>query len=239
MRSAGGHHADPLSAPQPAILDPHEDDDAEILIVPAVDEQRLQRRIGVARGRRQPGHERLEHVGNAEAGLGADHHRIVGGQADHILDLLLDPLRLGRRQVDLVQHRDDLVMGVDGLIDVGQRLRFDALAGVDHQQTALAGGQAAAHLIGEVDMAGRVHQVEGVGLAVGGLVGEADRLRLDGDAALFLEIHVVEHLAGHLAVGQAAAGLDQPVRERGLAVIDVRDNREVADAFERRVGHGP
>ena len=60
--------------------------------------------------------------------------------------------------------------GVDRLVDIGQRLRLDPLGGIDHQQAALAGGQAAADLVGEVDMAGRVHQVQDVGLAVLGLV---------------------------------------------------------------------
>ena len=69
-------------------------------------------------------------------------------------------------QVDLVEDRHDLVVRLDRLIDIGQRLRLDALAGVDDQQAALAGGEAAADLVGEVDVAGRVHQVEFVGLAV-------------------------------------------------------------------------
>ena len=51
-------------------------------------------------------------------------------------------VRLGGRQVDLVQHRHDLVVVVDGLVDVGQGLGLDALAGVHHQDRALAGGQA-------------------------------------------------------------------------------------------------
>ena len=46
-----------------------------------------------------------------------------------------------RGQVDLVQHRHDLVTGIERMIDVGQRLRLDALAGVDHQQRTFAGGQ--------------------------------------------------------------------------------------------------
>ena len=52
------------------------------------------------------------------------------------------------------------------LVDVGERLRLDALAGVDHQQRALAGGERAVDLVGEVDVAGRVDQVEDVVLAV-------------------------------------------------------------------------
>ena len=197
------HHADFLAALQAAVLHPHQDHHAEILVVPAIDQQRLQRRRGVARRRRQAVHQRLQHALDVQAGLGADLHRVGGVQADHVLDLLLHPFRLGGRQVDLVEDRHDLVVGLDRLVDVGQRLRLHALAGVDHQQRALAGGQAAADLVGEVDVAGRVHQVQLVGLAVLGLVGQADGLRLDGDAALALQVHAVEHLVGHLAVASA------------------------------------
>ena len=70
------------------------------------------------------------------------------------------PLGVGGGQVDLVDDRHDLVVVLDRLVDVGQRLRLDALRRVDHQQRAFAGGEAAADLVGEVDVAGRVHQVE-------------------------------------------------------------------------------
>ena len=85
-------------------------------------------------------------------------------------------------------------------------------------------------------MAGRVDEVEDVVLAVAGRVGEPDGLRLDRDAALALDVHRVQHLRGHLARLERAAALDQPVGQRRLAVVDMRDDGEVADAGE--VGHG-
>jgi hypothetical protein len=105
------------------------------------------------------------------------------------------------------------VVVVERLIDVGERLRFDALARIDHQQRTLAGGQRARDFVGEVDMAGRVHQIEDVILAVLGVIVQPDRLRLDGDAALALDIHGIEHLflARHFAIRQAAGHLDQAV----------------------------
>ena len=114
---------------------------------------------------------------------------------------------------------------LDRLVDVGERLRLDALRRIDHQQRALARRQAARDLVREVDMAGRVHQVEDMALPF-----EAHGLRLDGNAALFLDLHVIEHLRAHLARLEAAGGLDQPVGKRRLAVIDVRDDAEIADA---------
>ena len=62
-------------------------------------------------------------------------------------------LGLGGGEIDLVDHRHDLMVVLDRLVDVGERLRLDPLGGVDDQQRALAGGEAAAHLIGEVDVA--------------------------------------------------------------------------------------
>ena len=84
----------------------------------------------------------------------------AGVEADDVLDLGLDLVGLGGGEVDLVDDRDDLVVVLDRLVDVGQGLRLDALRGVDHQQRAFAGGEAAADFIGEVDVARRVHQVE-------------------------------------------------------------------------------
>ena len=78
-------------------------------------------------------------------------------------------------------------------------------------------------------MARRVDQVQVVDLAVARLVFERRGLRLDRDAALALDVHRVEHLRFHLAVAQAAAALDDAVGQRALAVVDVGNDREVAD----------
>ena len=103
-----------------------------------------------------------------DALLGAGQHRVRGVQPDHLLDLLADALRFGRRQVDLVDHRNDFEVVVQRQVGVGERLRFDALRGVHHQQRALAGLQAARNFVGEIDVAGRVDQVQLVLFAVVG-----------------------------------------------------------------------
>ena len=95
--------------------------------------------------------------------LGAGQHRVRGVEADDFLDLGADLFGLGGGEVDLVDDRDDLVVVLDRLVDVGERLRLDPLRGVDHQQRAFARGEAAADFVGEVDVAGRVHQVELIG----------------------------------------------------------------------------
>ena len=237
VRRPGLHELDLLALLQRAVDHAHQNDDAQIRVIPRIDQHRLQRRIHVALGRRHLLHDRFQDLGNADPRLGGGQHRLRRVEADHVLNLLLHLFRLGGRQVDLVDDRHDLVIMLDRLVHIGQRLRLDALCGVHHQQRALARGQAAAHLIGEVDMARRVHQVQRVGLAVRRGIGQAHRLRLDGDAALLLDLHIVEHLFRHLAVGQAARLLDQAIGQRRLAMVDMRDDRKVADLVERS-GHG-
>ncbi len=51
------------------------------------------------------------------------------------------PFGLGGGEVDLVDDRHDLVVVLDRLVDVGERLRLDALRRVDDQQRAFAGGE--------------------------------------------------------------------------------------------------
>ena len=87
-------------------------------------------------------------------------------------------------------------------------------------------------------MAGSVDQIEDVGLAVLGRIGQPHGLRLDGDAALALDIHGIEHLFLHLARRQAAGGLDQTVGQRRFAMVDMRNDGEVADVGNRDGCHG-
>ena len=229
VRAARGPDADLLPGLERAVHDPHQRHDADVAVVPGVDDQRLQRAVGVALRRRDAADELLEQFGHVLAGLGADADGVLGLDADDLLDLLDDLRRVGRRQVDLVQDRDDFEPLLERRVAIGDALRLDALRGVHDQQRALAGGQRTRDFVREIDVPGRVDHVELVGLPVARLVAQRDALGLDGDAALALEVHRVEHLRLHLAVLQAAAQLDEPVGQRRLAVVDVRDDREVAD----------
>ena len=60
-------------------------------------------------------------------------------------------------------------------MNIGDRLRLDALGGVHDEQRALAGGEAARNFVGEIDVPGRVEQVQPVFLAGLGLVAHRDR----------------------------------------------------------------
>ncbi len=78
-------------------------------------------------------------------------------------------------------------------------------------------------------MAGRVDEIQLVEIAVVGFVVEPHGVRFDGDAALALEVHGVEHLLHHLALRKGAGDFKEAVRKGRFAVVDVRDDREVAD----------
>jgi hypothetical protein len=78
-------------------------------------------------------------------------------------------------------------------------------------------------------VARRVDQVELVGDPVGRSERQAHALRLDGDAALLLELHAVEQLRLLLAIRDHAGDLEDAVGQRALAVVDVRDDAEITD----------
>src|SRR5579871_4675855 len=89
-------------------------------------------------------------------------------------------------------------------------------------------------------MARRVHQIEDVILAVPGAIIQPNGLRLDGDAALALDIHRIEHLllARHFAIRESTRHLDQTIDQRRLAMVDMGDDREVADVGNGGGRHG-
>jgi hypothetical protein len=173
---------------------------------------------------------------NPDPLLGRGQDGLRGVDPDDLLDLAPRVLRIGRRQVDLVDDGDDRQVEIHGQVDIRQRLGLDPLGRVDDQHGALTGGQGARHLVVEVDVPGRVDEVQLVLLAVLGRVIEPHRRSLDRDAALALQVHAVHELRAALAIGQRVGRVQQAIRQRRLAVVDVGDDREIADQV-RRGGH--
>jgi len=75
---------------------------------------------------------------------------------------------------------------------------------------------------------GRVDHVQRVGGA-SHLPRHPHRLGLDRDPALPLDVHPVEVLRPHGPFVDHAGELQHAIGERGLAVVDVRDDAEVAE----------
>src|SRR5438067_2762912 len=223
------HHPDLRARHDLAIDDTHVCDDAAVCVVVRVEDEGAQRLGRVAARGRHAVDDGLEDVVRADAKLGRREDDLVTWDAGDVGDLLRDHLRLRGVEVDLVDHGDDRQARLDRLVEIGQRLRLDALRGVDDEDRALARGQRPRHLIGEVDVTRRVDEVQLVGLAIFRRVGHADRLQLDGDPTLALQVHRVEDLVLHVALADRTGLLQQAVGQRRLAVIDVGDDAEVPD----------
>src|SRR5262245_27651982 len=118
-------------------------------------------------------------------------------------------------------------------MDVGDSLRLDALGRIDDEKRALTSREATRDLVGKIHVAGRIEEVKPVFLAFSRGVTHRDRVRLDRDPALAFEIHRIEELILFLAVVNRAGALEQAIRQSCFAMIDVRDNAEVAGQLDR------
>jgi hypothetical protein len=65
--------------------------------------------------------------------------RIGGVDADDGLDFVFDAIRVGGRQINLVEYRDDLQSLLHRRVAVGDRLRLNTLRRVNNQQCTFAG----------------------------------------------------------------------------------------------------
>ena len=76
-------------------------------------------------------------------------------------------------------------------------------------------------------MTRRINQIQFVFLAFV-LHAHRNGAGLDRDATLAFEIHVVQNLILHLALGDRPGMLQQSIGERAFAVVDVRNDAKVA-----------
>ena len=166
---------------------------------------------------------------DALAGLARHAHGIVGGNGQIVFDFGLDLVGMRRGKVNLVDGRNNVQVGVHGERRVGNGLCLDALSGVHDEHRTLASGKRTRDLVGEVHVARRIDQVELIRLAVVGVIGHTDGIGLDRDAALALDVHRVKQLRLHVALIDGMGELKDAVTDRGLAMVDMRNDREVAD----------
>src|SRR5690606_31259382 len=222
----GGHHADLFPRGDLAVHHPDVGDDAAVGVVHRVEDHRAWRRVGVTGRRRDRAYQVIEQLLHTLAGLGRDTQHLGRVDAEDVRQFRGVPVGVGGRQVDLVQNRDDFQVAVHRQIQVRQRLGLDALRGVHQQDRALTGGERTRDLVGEVDVPRGVDQVQYVVLVVD-TPRQPNVLRLDGDAALALDVHPVEVLRPHEALLDDTGELQHPVGQGRLAMVDVRDDAEV------------
>ena len=228
---AGGHHLHVHAPAEGTLHNAEVHDDALIGIIVAVEDQCPEGSVDVAGGGGDILHHVLQHRRDIDAHFGGDLRSIHGGEGQDVLDLVLHPGRIGGREVDLIDHRPDLQVVVHGEVGVGQGLGLNALGGIHYQQSPLAGRQRPADLVVEVHVARGVDEVQGIGLPILGLVVKGHRTGLDGDAPLLLQVHVIQELVFHVPLRHSAALFQQPVRQSGLAMVNVGNNTEISDVF--------
>ena len=78
-------------------------------------------------------------------------------------------------------------------------------------------------------MARRVHQIKDIGFAVLSRIFKAHSLGFNRNTALFLDIHIIQHLLGHFPIRQAPRIGDQAVGQSGFAMVDMGDNGKIPD----------
>ena len=164
---------------------------------------------------------------------GAEHHRavqlLIGGAKIHqqLKDLVNDLGNAGIGAVDLVDSNDQRQVLLQRLLQDETGLGHAALGRIDQQQNAVDHLQNALDLAAEVGVARGINDVDLDALVLAGAV-----LGQNGDAALTLNIAGVHNALGHLLVGAESTGLLQHlVDQRGLAVVNVSDDRNIAEIF--------
>ena len=164
--------------------------------------------------------------------------RSRGRAAGRGLFLDLVDARVGA--VGLVDEQDDGKLRLERLAQHEAGLRQRALARVDEQHDAVDHRQAALDLAAEVGVTGGVDDVDRDGTVgrVHARVGDRRVLGEDRDALLALEIVRVHRALFHVLVRAERVGLaEHGVDERRLAVVDVGDDRDVAEVRTEGARH--
>ena len=156
------------------------------------------------------------------------------------LDLLEQRERLAHLAVELVDERDDRRRAEPADLEQLDRARLHTLGRVDHHDRRVDRGQHAVGVLGEVLVPRRVEQVD----RVAGVL-ELHHGARHRDATLLLDLHPVRR-----RVARALARLDrageqdraaveqQLLRQRRLARVRVRDDRERARRATSRTSSG-
>ena len=167
--------------------------------------------------------------GGADARVGVEHGKV---------ELILVRVEIDEEVVDLVEHLARARIGTIDLVDDNNRgqpalerlsehetrLRQRPFRRIHEEHHAVDHRERALDLAAEVGVARRVDDVDQQILVPDGRV-----LRENRDAALTLEIDVVERPLSHALVrAKCTALVQERVDERGLSVIHVRDDGDVA-----------
>ena len=102
---------------------------------------------------------------------------------------------------------------------------------VNQKERPFAGGNRAGNLVRKINVTRRIDKVQLVVVTVFRFVRNGNRLTFYRNAALALNIHVVENLVFHFALVDDVRFLNQTVGQRRFSVVDVRNNAKIALVF--------
>ena len=140
------------------------------------------------------------------------------------------PIRACTGAIHLVDHHDRTQAEGKRLLGDEAGLRHRTFHCVHQQQHAVHHAQHALHLAAKIGVARGIDDIDMHPFVIHRTV-----LRQNGDAALFFQVVTVHHALGDMLVGGEHAGLaEQLVHQRGLAVVDVGDDGDIAEF----AGHG-
>ena len=145
-------------------------------------------------------------------------------------DGLLGGEEIGPDPVHLVDEADTRDAVLVGLAPDGLRLGLNTGHRVEHSNGAVEHPKRPLHLDGEVDVPGCVDDVDDMVVPGAGGCGRRDR-----DAALLLLLHPIHDgraLMDFTQLVGASRVVEDPLRDRGLARVDVGHDPDVADLLE-------
>jgi len=142
---------------------------------------------------------------------------------DHVVHDVASRVRLVR----LIHHHDRFKIQLQCFIQNKPRLRHRAFRRIDQKKHAVSEVQHALNLSAEITMSGGVDDID-----LHALVFDADIFRQNGNAALTFEVVAIEHaLLKFLVVAKQVRLLNNLIHQRRLAVVNMRDDRDIADFF--------
>ena len=202
----------------------------------------LERTVGVHLGAGHPFDDQVEQrfdVPLGGVGVVRGEATLARGEDVREVELLLAGAQFDEAVEDLVQNLVGAGVGPVDLVDdddrpdaVGERLAQDefglrhrAFERVDQDQGPVGHLQGSFDLAAEVGVPGGINDVD-----LGRAVVDRDVLRQDRDPALaFLRVRVEDAILGELNRPELAGLAEHHVDQGGLAVVNVRDDRHVAD----------
>ena len=183
---------------QCAVLNLEISDDAPERVEHRIKNQSLQRSVGVSLRAWYALNHGIEYLGHPLTCLSTGTYYVRPLATNQVDNLVFHLIGHCARHVYLVDNRYDFQVVVNGHVQVGNGLGLHALRGVDHEQRPLAGSNAPGYLVRKIHVARSVNKVKHILLSLI-LILHLYGMAFYRDAALALQVHVVEHLpACHL-----------------------------------------